>query len=94
MKSHLLPLLDSQHITYHTHETQAVRDAGRIGRSILDSNQTGEPVTVVIAGGDGTAHEMIEGILEAVHQDAAVKVGTWNLIILPLGTVSGAFCPL
>ena len=40
---------------------------------------------LIVAGGDGTAHELIEGIKGSNAGTPAIK---WELIILPLGTVS------
>ena len=46
----------------------------------------GDPIRVVVAGGDGTAHELIEGIVSLPESSGSNR--TWQLIILPLGTVS------
>jgi len=87
VENYVLPLLADVGIPYEIHHTTGVRDAGRIGRSIL-STSTETERTVIIAGGDGTAHEMIEGNLEAVREGK--KLGRWELVVLPLGTVR---CP-
>lgn len=84
MDDHVLPLLGHFNLPVEVHETSGVRDTGRIGRGIL-SKSSETKVTVVIAGGDGTAHEMIEGVLEGVREGS--MLGRWELAILPLGTV-------
>jgi len=84
VEKNVIPLLVHLGLQHVIHTTSGVRDAGRIGRSILKV-ETLSKKTVIIAGGDGTAHEMIEGILEAVRGGS--KLGRWGLVILPLGTV-------
>jgi diacylglycerol kinase family enzyme len=90
VREHVIPLLIAINIPFELHETESVRDAGRIGKHILSGTKSGDSgttITVVIAGGDGTAHEMIEGILEDV-QESKRDLSRWELVILPLGTVS------
>jgi len=78
-------LLDHLGLPHQIYLTKAEKDAGNIGRQIRTSSR-GEEVKVIIAGGDGTAHAMIEGILEDVDPDKQ-RIGRWELIVLPLGTV-------
>lgn len=71
-----------------TYETQREGDAARIAREIGDVSAgkgSDSVLTVLLAGGDGTAHEFIEGIYGLKGKGkGGVK---WNLVILPLGTV-------
>lgn len=89
VQEHVTPLLDNLAQPYRIWTTTAPKHAGEIAQEILrtrpsDSLET--PVRVIIAGGDGTAHELIEGVLEKASAGSPA-VG-WELIILPLGTVS------
>ena len=84
VQTHVVKLLDELEITYEVHTTSAPKDAGAIGVEILETTMGDEEITAVIAGGDGTAHELIEGLVQSGQ-----KLKRWNLIILPLGTVSG-----
>jgi diacylglycerol kinase family enzyme len=70
---------------YEVHNTSGIRDAGRIGKLILQTGRNAK-VTVVIAGGDGTAHELIEGVLDGARAKN-VDIGRWEFVVLPLGTV-------
>ncbi|CAD6570227.1 MAG: hypothetical protein TREMPRED_005672 [Tremellales sp. Tagirdzhanova-0007] len=88
---HVLPLLRYLEIPFELHETTGVNDAGRIGQLIHTSNPLVNH-TVIIAGGDGTAHEMIEGVL-ADHEHKT-RLGRWDLVILPLGTANALFASL
>ena len=84
---HVIPLLKALNVEYRIHRTTGIRDAGRIGRLILaESGDSVEKISVVVAGGDGTAHELIEGVLEGVRE-GKTEIGRWELVILPLGTV-------
>jgi diacylglycerol kinase family enzyme len=79
--------LDRLKLQYTSYTTSGPKDAGRIGQEIAKKHQDEEePIKVIVAGGDGTAHELIEGIVGMPGQPAANRI--WQLIILPLGTVS------
>ncbi|CAK9781698.1 hypothetical protein CC85DRAFT_281565 [Cutaneotrichosporon oleaginosum] len=91
----VLPLLNSLRIDYDVHVTKCMNDAGRIGRELLFEREQrvkegkvarDEVTTVVVGGGDGTAHEFMEGVLEGVRGGA--PLGRWELVTLPLGTAN------
>ncbi|GMK55849.1 hypothetical protein CspeluHIS016_0209050 [Cutaneotrichosporon spelunceum] len=91
----VLPLLIALGIDYDVHVTKGVNDAGRIGRELLLEREQrvsegkvkrGDVTTVVVGGGDGTAHEFMEGVLEGVRDGA--QLGRWELVTLPLGTAN------
>ncbi|KAK4683765.1 hypothetical protein P7C73_g6461, partial [Tremellales sp. Uapishka_1] len=85
--THVVPLMQHLGVQYTAHRTTGERDAGRIGKEILEREKEDE-VVVIIAGGDGTAHEMIEGVLDVVPLD---MLGRWTLAVLPLGTANALF---
>ncbi|WVR09054.1 hypothetical protein IAU60_006115 [Kwoniella sp. DSM 27419] len=90
VEEHVESLLATLEIPYKLYTTAAPLDAGEIARSIYDalSPSSGESrVPVILAGGDGTAHEFMEGVL---GQDGV----TWDLIPLPLGTANALFSSL
>ncbi len=86
----VIPLLAAAGLSARTHETAKVGDAARIARLIssecVKAGQNGSACKVVIAGGDGTAHEFIEGIYEDGYMRGVRS--RWELALLPLGTVS------
>lgn len=106
LNEHIIPILNHFQQSYRVYPTTAPLHAGEIGRSILDSRrelekgggpvvggERDEPNVVIVVGGDGTAHELIEGV--AIDQQAENEDqgwGRWELIVLPFGTVS--FVPL
>ncbi|ORX39162.1 ATP-NAD kinase-like domain-containing protein [Kockovaella imperatae] len=85
------PLLKHCQIAYKIHQTSGVKDAGRIGQEIQNSIPLEEPRLVIVAGGDGTAHELIEGILDQSSAGDDQGIGTWRLAILPCGTANALF---
>jgi diacylglycerol kinase family enzyme len=56
------PILISAQIQFNLFITKGVDDAGSIGRQILAS-KPGTRKTVMILGGDGTIHELLNGII-------------------------------
>ena len=84
----VIPLLDQLGLHHNSYITNAPKDAGRIGKDIAEKQRDiAEAINVVVAGGDGTAHELIEGIV-GLPGNSASSSRVWHLIILPLGTVS------
>lgn len=83
-------MLDRLELQYTSYTTKAPKDAGRIGKEIASGHATtSESIKVIVAGGDGTAHELIEGIVGLGDKPEISR--TWELVILPLGTVSMIF---
>lgn len=78
MTAHVLPLLDKHGLAYKIHKTASPNDAASIARTIASEPS---PHKVIVAGGDGTSHELMEGITS----------GRWELVILPLGTANALY---
>lgn len=57
-------------------------------RQFADGEEKDEPIVVIVIGGDGTTHELIEGVT-VDHQGGNEEQGwgRWELIVLPFGTV-------
>lgn len=73
LKTILEPLLQLTSTEHTMHWTQGVGDAGRIGREILRGKQQ---ATIAVLGGDGTVHELLNGVLldEANQQKAQLDL--------------------
>ena len=84
---HIVPLLNALHVPFEVYTTKSPKDAGKIGLEIHQRLSRFSRIRVIVAGGDGTAHELIEG----VFQGGAMSL-RWELAILPLGTVRPAPC--
>lgn len=81
----IIPLLEKQNRSYETHVTRSERDGVRIGAEIasIGGSHSDPNREVIIVGGDGTAHEVIEGICSRQVADGP----SYNLTIIPAGTV-------
>lgn len=57
-------------------------------RKFAEGEEKDEPIVVIAIGGDGTTHELIEGVTVG-HQAGKEEHGwgRWELIVLPFGTV-------
>ncbi|KAL7421279.1 hypothetical protein Q5752_004164 [Cryptotrichosporon argae] len=82
---HVAPLLTRLSHPYELHTTSAPLDAGAIGARIAAA-AAGWPVKVIVAGGDGTAHELIEGLYQS-----GLELGEWSIAVLPLGTANALY---
>lgn len=57
-------------------------------RQFAEGEEKDEPIVVIVIGGDGTTHELIEGVTvdyQAGNEEQGW--GRWELIVLPFGTV-------
>ena len=82
VEQYVKPLLDLHSIIFTYHETTAVGDGVRIGKEIAEVSEG--RVVLVVAGGDGTAHELIQGIRGL----GTGEIKEVALVVLPTGTVS------
>ncbi|KAI9636782.1 ATP-NAD kinase-like domain-containing protein [Dioszegia hungarica] len=92
VKSYVKPLLEPSGYSIKAYETQSVGDAARIAREISEqpaSTAQGGARTVVLAGGDGTMHEFIEGIYSLGGKEA--KGERWELVMIPVGTANALY---
>lgn len=86
VQEHVVPLLEHLDEQHKIWTTISPRHAGESARQISrDHASDGDAVKVIIAGGDGTAHELIEGVMAHTVEGVSKR---WELVILPLGTVS------
>ncbi|WFD35779.1 hypothetical protein MCUN1_002641 [Malassezia cuniculi] len=72
-----------------THETHSAESAGEIGTKIGSSSAS--VLTIVVIGGDGTAHELLDGIVSAERNDATRPRHEVQLVIVPTGTANALF---
>lgn len=75
-----MPLLGALGVAHDLHTTQDIRDAGRISAEIAAGGSG--TLRIIVAGGDGTTHELMEGVLAS-----GARAETWSIVVLPLGTV-------
>ncbi|PRQ73475.1 hypothetical protein AAT19DRAFT_16228 [Rhodotorula toruloides] len=71
-------------------ETRDVRDGERIGREIARQARKGRKEVLVVFGGDGTVHEVLNGVL--MRQDGEVSEGVEvELVLIPTGTANALY---
>ena len=84
----LVRQLSEHGIHYILHETQCEGDGLRIGRGIVAADKfTQDGLTVAVVGGDGTLHELINGITP-FNGTFKYKV---NLAVVPAGTANAVY---
>lgn len=53
------PLVECAGVTWEAHDTKGVDDAGAIGKKLVEEGKK----TIAVLGGDGTVHELVNGVL-------------------------------
>ena len=82
----------SEHVSnveVNCHETSDVESARKIGNQL--GSRHASLLTLVIIGGDGTIHEIIDGLVAAERFDAACPKHEVHLVIVPTGTANALF---
>jgi len=92
LSAHVLPLLDAHAIPCTVKETTAPNHAGELALHFLSSLPShAGPVTVVIGGGDGTLHEVVNALLKTPESKAKLPTEGLRFVILPLGTANALY---
>lgn len=81
---HVLPLIQDHQ--YELQETKQVGSAGYLAAEFLRKQPAGTPVVFVISGGDGTVHEVVNGLGVPSHP--------YQLVICPQGTANALYSTL
>lgn len=80
-----LRVRDAGTIHFTVHTTQHPGHAGEIGRAILDTDSC---PTVAVIGGDGTLHELINGISDGRSGHLHAQIG---IVLVPSGTANALY---
>lgn len=75
-------LLGQSGITY---ESQLTGQAGNALAITLDACRRGYRRFIAV-GGDGTVHDVLNGIMDFVHQESGVSVSDFTLSVIPVGS--------
>ncbi|BGP33152.1 hypothetical protein JCM10296v2_004944 [Rhodotorula toruloides] len=91
--SHLLSLAHNDswlHWSGEVEETRDVRDGERIGREIARQARRGRKEVLVVFGGDGTVHEVLNGVL--MREDGVLRKDVEvELVLIPTGTANALY---
>ncbi len=89
--THLVPLLGADEL--RVHRTTSAGDGVRIGRTLIHTHTSLHPTTpldIILVGGDGTTHEILNGILLS----SALGSVQVRLAVVPAGTANALFAAL
>ena len=73
--------------SFHIHETKYPNHATEIGQRLLI--QSGSDMTIAVIGGDGTLHELINGIMAGDSSSGTSR--RINIVLLPSGTANALY---
>jgi len=84
----LATLLQEQDVPYTLHQTQGVGHAGRIGVELT----SGDSTIVAVVGGDGTLHELINGVRHADADEGSSSTHhSIDVVLVPAGTANAVY---
>lgn len=84
----VLPLLEAAGVETKLHETEGVEDAARIARELSRGSQAGIR-NIAVVGGDGTVHEVLNGLLMVEGELVKPKTEV-HLVLLYVGALSAS----
>ncbi|KDN49464.1 hypothetical protein RSAG8_02166, partial [Rhizoctonia solani AG-8 WAC10335] len=62
IENYVLPLLDKYHVSFKLETTNAPKHAGELAKNYLESLGKTKSAVILVSGGDGTIHEIINGL--------------------------------
>ncbi|WVQ93209.1 hypothetical protein IAU59_000273 [Kwoniella sp. CBS 9459] len=108
INEYVVPLLTHLSVPYEVHTTTRATHERDIAKSIYQAakgkgagyhreRDGSRKIPVLIGGGDGTAHEFVQGVLEAQgdsHSEITTVKVDWELIVVPAGSGNALFASL
>ncbi|QRW27271.1 diacylglycerol kinase catalytic domain-containing protein [Rhizoctonia solani] len=62
IENYILPLLNKYHVSFKLETTNAPKHAGELAKDYLQSLSNAKNATILVSGGDGTIHEVINAL--------------------------------
>ncbi|KAJ9474554.1 ER lumen protein-retaining receptor [Pseudozyma hubeiensis] len=92
LEQHILPLLSS--FPHRVRSTESAGDAIRLGSEIVQDHPTASRLDVISIGGDGTTHELLNGLYLNSSNTFSSSLGSKvkvRLAIVPAGTANALY---
>jgi hypothetical protein len=94
MEAHVLPFLNSHSMDYRLVTTQSADEAGSEAQLYINSKDSVHKL-IVLAGGDGTVHEVVNAIVRPIVEDGTYQLDEHiSLVLLPCGTANALYSSL
>ncbi|EUC67157.1 diacylglycerol kinase catalytic domain protein [Rhizoctonia solani AG-3 Rhs1AP] len=92
IENYVLPLLNKHHVAFKLETTSAPHHAGELAKNYLESLGSAKSAVILVSGGDGTIHEVINALyLNLGSQDSGCVWPKLQLILLNLGTANALY---
>ncbi|PWN33340.1 uncharacterized protein FA14DRAFT_190502 [Meira miltonrushii] len=92
-KEEVLPFIkqNSPEAQIQEYKTEREGHATEIIRDLLNSNNNNKSLDLILLGGDGTTHEVVNGL---IHQEGEIRAHPARLAIVPTGTANALYASL
>ncbi|KAH7340363.1 ATP-NAD kinase-like domain-containing protein [Rhizoctonia solani] len=92
IESYVLPLLGKYHVSFKLETTNAPKHAGELAKNYLESLGNAKSAVILVSGGDGTVHEIINALYAKVgSRDSSYVWPKLQLIIVNSGTANALY---
>jgi diacylglycerol kinase family enzyme len=93
-ENEVLPLLNEVGVSdIQVHRTESEGDAGRIASRLISGIDSSGAISMVLLGGDGTTHEVVNGIVQQDTGRCIVPCSV-KLALVPTGTANALYASL
>lgn len=87
-----------QHLAPNTevvkHVTRSEGDASKIAEQVLKESEADQEINILALGGDGTTHEIVNGLVHEGEHGACNVSNIVNLALVPTGTANALYASL
>ncbi|CAE6485554.1 unnamed protein product, partial [Rhizoctonia solani] len=92
IENYVLPLLNKYHVAFRLETTNAPKHAGQLAKDYLESLGNAKSAIIVVSGGDGTIHEIINTLYAKLgSRDLNCMWPKLQLIIVNSGTANALY---
>ncbi|CAE6460315.1 unnamed protein product [Rhizoctonia solani] len=92
IESYVLPLLGKYHVSFKLETTNAPQHAGELAKNYLESLGNVKSAVILVSGGDGTIHEIVNALYADVgSRDSSYVWPKLQLIIINSGTANALY---